>query len=417
MIVDMLLENCKIIREEEIIEANVAVENGKIHGIVKDAGSPQADEKIDMRGKIVIPGCIDPHVHFRDPGYTHKEDFETGSLSAAFGGVTTVFDMPNTKPRTASEGALKEKREIAKKKSCVDYALHYEVTDDNCEGLLDAFVYKGYLDYGKLSYEGLGKALHLLEDKIVCVHAEDYANIDESKYTELPGSHSIVRSNAVEVEAIKKILDLCFGSNTVHFCHVSTGEGLGLILGSQKRVSCEVAPHHLFLDLHDYEKLGSFAKVNPSLKSPADREALWENLKRINYVASDHAPHTKVEKDRDIRDAAAGFAGVETTLPLLLNAVSKGRLCWEDLVRLTSGGAAEQFGLNKGLDVGKDADLVVVDRKKEWRIKAENLHSKCGWTPYEGWDVKGSVEKVFLRGEPIIDMGEFLGKKGEGEEI
>ncbi|MFH1424285.1 MAG: dihydroorotase family protein, partial [archaeon] len=164
-------------------------------------------------------------------------------------------------------------------------------------------------------------------------------------------------------------------------------------------------------------KLGTAGKVNPPLRSEVDVEILWKNLGNVNFIASDHAPHTIKEKHRNVKDTAAGFPGVETTLPLLLNAANAEQLSWSELVRLTSGGASELFGLPQGIEVGNPANLVVLDRKKEQTIKADNLHSKCGWTPYEGQKVKGAVHKVFLRGELIVNGEEFTGKQGNGEEI
>ena len=415
MIVDTLLENCKIVRREDILEANIAVEGGQIHNIVK-AGAPDADERIDLKGMLVIPGCIDPHVHFRDPGFPEKEDFGSGSLSAAFGGVTTVLDMPNNKPQTISETTLNGKKDIARRKSCVDYGFHFMITRSNLNmlGRIDAPGYKAFLGSETIGFEDLEKAFGKLDNAVVCVHAEDPELINDSKFDKTrPESALEARPTKAEISAVEKILAMDFGTNRVHFCHITTPDAVGLIKGSGN-ASCEVTPNHLFFDSGHYKTLGNLIKCYPPVREKADVEGLWGSLSDVDCFGTDHAPHTIEQK----KAGSSGMPGVETMLPLMMNAVNEGRLDWKELARLCSG-AAEIFGIGeKGrIEEGFDADLAVLDRKKGWVIRAENLHSKCGWTPYEGWKVKGGVEKVFLRGSLIVDEGEFVGRPGCGEEI
>jgi len=418
--VDLLLQNCRTYNTTHMIDADIAISDGKIVEVARSKKF-DAGKKIDVDGRIVIPGVIDPHVHFRDPGHPHKGDFETESNSAIFGGVTTVFDMPNNEPRVDCEKSLEFKRKSIAGKSYVDYALVVEITEANSENLPDAFAYKAYLDSNRCSYKGLEKALKTLQNKNVCVHAENFGSINTKVYNRnKPETHSLVRNVTCESTGIKKVLKLDFGTNHVHFCHVSTGVGLGLITNNRhKNISCEATPHHLLLDIGTYNTWKSFAKVNPPLRSFDNREQLWAGLKYIDMLATDHAPHTKKEKEQPIMIAAPGFPGVETLLPLMIHQVNEGVLTWQDLVRLTSHGAMEAFGLkSKGeLVAGKDADIVVIDNSVKWNIAPENQHSKCGWTIYEGDEIHGAVDKVFLRGEMMVDGGELLGKKGQGTEI
>jgi len=417
--VDKVLENCRIMTTTGSIDADIAIDQGKIVQVARSTNMPDASERIDIRGNIVIPGVIDPHVHFREPGLEHKGDFGTESMAAAFGGVTTVFDMPNTKPRTDSLQRMQEKRALVSGKACVDYGFYYELSDKSVRHVEDAPLYKGYLDSGLFSFDSLRTVLKTLDNKVICLHAEDYESINTKKYGKKAESHSAVRPLDVEAKGISKVLHLDFGTNRVHFCHVTSGEAIGLIKSSGKNASCETCPQYLFLDVRLYKSLKNFAKVNPPLRSRESANQLWAMLSQIDLVASDHAPHLPEEKEESIELAASGFPGVETLLPLMINAVNEKQLTWQELVRLTSHGAMQVFGLrNKGeIAVGKDADIVVIDRDKEWFVDVAELHSKCSWTPYQGMQLRGTVEKVFLRGKTLVDEGEFTGKKGFGDEI
>ena len=418
MAVDLLLKNCRIVRDIGIIDGDIAIDSGMISAVARNL-SEDADIVIDIGGRIVLPGLIDPHVHFRDPGFTHKEDFESGSMSAAFGGVTTVIDMPNNKPRVDCTRALEVKRRHAKN-SYVDYGFYFEITRDNLGSLIgDRF--KVYIDAPeRADYDTLQDALKRLDRKLVAVHAEDPATIQENmkKFSSgKPSAHTKVRSVEAEITAVKRILGMDFGTNYVHFCHVSTPQGFDLIESSGKMATCEFTPHHLFLDSGAYKKLGPFAKVNPALKPRKEVEGLWERIGKVDCIGTDHAPHTAEEKQSE--NPPSGFPGVETNLLLLMNAVNSNKLSWEEVARLTSQGPSEILGLkDKGsIEVGKDADIVVVDNGLERVISAESLHSRCGWTPYENWKVKGDITKVFLRGNLIIDEMELLGREGFGVEV
>ncbi len=405
--VDLVLKNCKIVTSEKIIEANIAVDEGKIFDIKKVAGTPKADETIDLKGKIVLPGAIDPHVHFRDPGKTKKEDFYTGTLGAAFGGVTTVLDMPNNNPDIDSNAALSLKRKEIKKKAVVDYGLYAEVHDKNAEkiGKVNALAYKAYLDE-KIGYENLQNALKKLKGKLISVHPEDPEILQRKP----------ARPLEAELKAIEKITKLNFNGNRIHFAHCTSKQSVELIKKCPNS-TFEVNIQHLFLDKTYEEQLGPFVKMKPPVRTKEIREELWTCIKEIQCLSTDHAPHTLDEKESD--NPPNGIPGVEVFLQLLIDYAYRQKIEWTEVARLSSEGAAKIFGLkNKGaIEKGKDADLVVVG-KDDWHIiKAEELHSKCGWSPYNNWEVRGNIEKVFLRRGLLVDEGELIGKKGFGKEL
>ncbi len=398
---DLILKNGKIVKPEGIIEADVLIENGKILDLKKTGG--KAEKKIDCKGKLILPGIIDPHVHFREPGQIHKEDFSTGSMSAAFGGVTTVLDMPNNSPFIDTKRRFTGKLELVEKKSCIDFGLFFGISTYGRDEIskVDPVGYKFYAAEEELApIPELQNAMNQVENKVFAIHPEDPEILEkESRGTPL-----------AEYSAIKKVLELDSGTNKIHFCHVTSSKSIEL----SGDATCEVTPHHLFLDKKFADENAGFGKVHPPLRKKLEVTSLWNNLDKIDTFATDHAPHTIEEKQS--KNPPPGFPGVETLLPLMSDAVSKGRLSWSELARLTSGGA-EIYGLkNKGkIEPGSDADFAILDRKKEWKIEGDKLHSKCGWTPYEGREVKGRVEKTILRGKLIVDQREFLGRKGFGE--
>lgn len=421
--ISLLLENCRIATTTGFIDGSISVEDGKIIQISRTSHA-NAEKKIDLHGKLVIPGVIDPHVHFRDPGKTHKEDFKTGSLSALFGGVTTIFDMPNNEPITDSNFALDEKRKIAQSKSYVDYALYCAITNENLKILprISCNYFKAFASNPDIcTYETLQKALKVLDKKIVRVHAEDPETIKKNEKKLVDARVDVlskIRSVEAEVKAVEKILSMDFGTNKISFCHITSKAAIDKIRQSRKHCSIEVTPHHLFLDTNSYKALDTYASVQPPLRDAYEVSGLWSRLGYVNFLGSDHAPHTKEEKEGKILEAKPGFPGVETMLPLLVNAVNQRKLInWHQLVKLTSHGVMEAFGLKEKGEIaaGKDADLVVLDNKVEWVIDSSELHSKCGWSPYDGFRIKGRIEKVFLHGELVLDDGELLGRAEGGE--
>ncbi len=391
----------------------IGIEDGKIDFIKKSLKTTEEVKKIDG---VILPAGIDLHVHFRDPGNTEKEDFHTGSVSAACGGITTVMDMPNTEPPTDSRRRLEKKINDAAEKSVIDFGLYGLLSEDIDEMAELTDFFKVYMasstDAESLSEEELERLLKKADSHGVEVafHCEE-----EELFTE-PGEdleeHDEHRPLDSELEAIKKVKDLRYEDK--YICHITSKRSLDKV--DEYGYNSEVTPHHLFLSQE--ARLGSFGKVNPPLRDMSERYGLWEAFERdrVDSIASDHAPHLEEEKD-DFEDAPSGIPGVETMYPLLLNSVARGKISISTVLDCIARKPAERLGLRKGkIEEGYQADMIVADFRDNEPIKSENLHYKCGWTPYE--DFQGVFpKKVIYDGNVIVNEKEFIGEKGEGKYI
>jgi dihydroorotase (multifunctional complex type) len=429
----LVLKNARFMLPEKVFEGDLMVVDESISKMGKDL---QGDEEIDLQGKYVLPGLVDAHVHFREPGASEKEDWFTGSCAAAAGGVTTVLDMPNTSPPTTTKKLLDEKRKNYAYKSTVDYGFHFGASTGNMEELrkIDEIAsVKFYMGSttGSLLVESdliLLDQLRVLSERdiLATVHAED-ERVIEGQTKKLmaacrkdAGAYAESRPNKAAAEAAKRVITLSGKAKSrLHICHISTKEELEILSTYKKdqAVTCEASPHHLFLTKDDYERLGTLAKTNPPLRSKKDREALWAAVKngQVDIIATDHAPHTLESKKQDIWTAPAGVPGLETMLPLLLNEVNKGTLSLKQVIGLTSENPARIFRIrNKGrIKEGYDADLVVVDTDLEKKVSNEELYTKCGWSPFSGWKLKGWPVKTFVRGKLVYDEGKIDKIKGK----
>ena len=392
----------------------IGIENGKI---VKLAKSLEGDKIRRFGNRAILPGAIDAHVHFREPGMTHKEDFGTGSLAALNGGVTCVFDMPNTVPATTTVETLREKRALASSKSLVDFGLFAGVRQGIDVGALakEAIGFKLYMasTTAEMSVQSLADVKTELNEiassnKILAVHAEDERLRGREPEKDLD-DHLRNRNNDCEASAIKKVKEAAKHCR-LHICHVSAKDSLPLIENA-KGLTSEVTPHHLLLDKDS--KVGSHAKVNPPLRKREDRHALFKALQAgaFDIIGSDHAPHTIDEKSEDFEYAPSGMPGVETMVPLMLHLVEEKHLDLASVVRRVCTRPGEIFGVSKGkIAEGYDADLMVVDFSSCLMTKAEHMHSKCGWTAFEGMPAI-FPKAVFVRGEMILDQGEQVGER------
>ncbi len=390
-------------------------ETGQIAAIKKVL---RGDEQIDHGDALILPGCVDLHVHMRDPGLRRKEDFPSGTRSAAIGGVTTVADMPNTLPEVTTTTALDAKAAELRGRAAVDYALYAAPrSPEAVSRLANAVAFKVYMaeSTGSLQVtvprmEAIFRAAEA-QGKLVAVHAEDPGKFTQQKAKDLRG-YDAARPKVAEETAVATLARIR-GEARVHVAHVTCVEALDRVPGT---ATCEVTPHHLFLD--SSKPLGARGKVNPPLRSPADRDALWDAFRkgRIDAVASDHAPHTIEEKSVPFEEAPAGLPGVATTFPLLMRRIRTGGL---DLPRLVSAMAvrpAEILGIAKGtIEVGRNGDFIVVDPRNIEAVTANRVRYKCGWTPFEG--MEGCFPRtVYLRGETIVDDGEVV-SEGQGRLI
>lgn len=441
MLVDLLLKNAKIYTAEGIVKAGLAIEGGHIFKIAKEANLPKASANVDLKGNLVLPGLIDPHVHLRDQQLAYKEDFFSGTAAAAAGGVTSALDMPNNKPVTMSAETLRERMRLAETKTIVNVGFFSafprslgEVRSIVKEGAIGFKLYMsqriGGLDIydDEMLLQGFNRARE--QNVPVAIHAEDAEMLESTRRRmENAGRRDVnayleVHSTGAETKTIKRVVKLVKKTSVhVHFCHVSSTTGLRAILNAKKagvRVTCEVTPHHLLLASDDLQRHGTLALTNPPLRTEENVKALWTALNQgsIDSVASDHAPHTLEEKDvESVWDAKPGIPGLETMLPLLLTQINEGHLTIGDLVRVTSKRPAEVFNLKAKGSVGQgfSADLVVVDLKQEYKIDASRFYSKAKHSPFDGWKVKGKPVKTFVNGRLVMDECEVVTKPGTGQ--
>jgi dihydroorotase len=426
---EMVVENAKALLDGEIIACSIGIDEGRVRRIAKIL---RGSETFDARGMLVLPGAIDSHVHFRDLKQEEKEDWLTGSRAAVYGGVTMAVDMPNSDPPTLDEESFKIKETVAKNRSVIDFGINGGVAG-NLKRLPELWRL-GALAFGEIfmahSTGGMGvdeatlrEALNIIArlGATASIHAEDEAMHERLKIElrkDMSASvYSQLRPRESEINAVEQAIELQRETKVaMHITHISTSKTVEMI--SKAGVTCDVTPHHLLLTMGHWKRLGARAKMNPPIRRDQDREALWEAVVNgsIEVMASDHAPHTADEKDMPVREAPAGVPGVETMMPLMLKAVADRKLPLQRLVDMTSANPSLIFGINNKGRIARDydADLIFVDMSARRVITAANLHSKAGWTPYEGFEgIFPSA--VMLRGNVILDGKEFYAKRGTGQ--
>lgn len=421
---------------------DVRTRDGRIVAVDEGLDPTAGERVVDGRGRHLLPGAIDVHVHFREPGGSHKETWETGSKSAAAGGVTTVVDQPNTSPPTVDGDAFDRKADLAVA-SHVDYGINGGVTPEwEPEALFDrpllalgeVFLADSTGEMGidaDLFAEAVETAV--THDVPVTVHAEDATLFDESALSgDLGGvgttanadAWSAYRTAEAEAAAVERALAVADDAGgRIHVAHTSTPEGVDAVAESAAAgaaATCEVTPHHLFLSRENAGRLGTFGRMNPPLRSEERRAGVFERLRDgdVDVVATDHAPHTVGEKRTGLADAPSGVPGVETMYPLLLESVRTGELSLERVRDVVAANPASIFGLDrKGrIAAGADADFVLVDLTSPREIEAGALHSKCGWTPFEG--SRGVFpELTVVRGEPVYERDPVTGAEEFGDPI
>ncbi len=392
----------------------IGIEHGRIVRVKKVL---KGERHLDYNDRVILPGAIDMHTHMREPGMIKKEDFSTGTVSAAFGGTTCIFDMPNTRPPSILREDVMEKKEIASKKSWVDFGVFGGVSDSSKpERIADQVVgFKVFMSSTTGSVllsedKDIKRAMDLIRPlgKVVSVHAEDEHLLLKQEEANLK-DHAQARPMRAEASAIERLAPFSQG-NRINVCHVTCREGIEAL--AKGRFTSEATPHHMLLDLTSCARKG-FCKVNPPLRPKADKEALLEAFAsgRITMLASDHAPHTIEEKEQEFDVAPSGVPGVETSFPLMMALARKERFGLEVLVKAACEMPAQTFGLNKGvIEEGRDADLMVLDPREVTTITARKLHSKCGWTPFEGSE--GIFpQAVFLRGHLLVEDGGLVGER------
>lgn len=427
---DTIFKNANITTEDKNFSADIGVKDG----VISEIGNlnDNAETILNLKNLDLIPGVIDTQVHFREPGATHKEDLKSGTKAAILGGVTGIFEMPNTDPSTTNLEALLDKFRRAKDRSYCDYAFYVGGTEDNSkdlpnlekvDGCCGVKVFMG-LSTGSLLVSGdddLSKIMAEINSR-ASFHSEDQGHLEERKKFQVQGdtnSHEIWRNDEQCFIATKRIVQIARKYNkNIHILHVSTGQEVEFLANNKDIASVEITPQHLTLSAPDcYNELGNYAQMNPPIRDKSHQDKLWNAIGNgvADIIGSDHAPHSREEKDQVYPNSPSGMPGVQTLVPIMLNHVNNKKLSLKRFVQLTSANPARLFKIkNKGsIDIGNDADFTIIDIQKERVIENSWIASKCGWTPYDGMKVKGWPVMTVIRGNIVMKEDELFDPIGQ----
>ena len=423
---ELILKGGIVVNHDGAGPRDVAISETRITGI-GHFGAEQAGEVIDCTGLHILPGVVDSQVHLREPGAEHKEDLETGGRAAVMGGVTGVFEMPNTEPLTVTEAALADKVARASNRMYCDFAFYIGGTRDNAHLLGELEMLPGCA--GTKVFMGSSTGSLLVEDdegvaailknirRRAAFHAEDEYRLNARKDFRRdgdPSSHPEWRDAEAARLCTERLLRIARENRKrIHVLHVSTEQEFPLLAANRDIATVEVTPQHLSFALDDYERLGTLIQMNPPVREARHRLAVWKALQSglADVLGSDHAPHTLGEKSKPYPQSPSGMPGVQTLVPVMLDYVNKGRLTIERFVDLTSHGPSRIFGMaGKGrIAEGYDADLTIVDLKAKHRITNDWIESRCKWTPYHGMTVTGWPVGTFVRGARVMWNGDIIG--------
>ena len=427
--VDLLVHGGTVLTPNGLEHIDVACADGCIVALGDLQGIWSAETTLDAAGLHVLPGVIDSQVHFREPGLTHKEDLETGTRGAVLGGVTAIFEMPNTYPLTLWKADLQAKLEAARGRAWCDYAFYIGgsavnaeqlQTLENLPGCAGVKVFMGS-SFGDLLTDDETVLRRILRHgrRRMAVHAEDEARLRERKpLVDASGDvrqHNHWRDVESALKATQRIVGMAAETDRrLHVLHVTTAEEMAFLAQHKRRVTVEVTPHHLTMHAPEcYERLGSLAQMNPPVREQWHQDALWQAIREgvVDVIGSDHAPHTREEKAKPYPQSPSGMTGVQTLLPLMLDHVHAGRLSLQRLVDLTSAGPARIFGTEgKGrIALGYDADLTLVDLKAQRTIRNDWIASRSGWTPYDEMAVTGWPIHTVVRGQVAVRDEQLIG--------
>ena len=423
---DLIIKNGQCYIDSELRNMNIGVKDGKIHHISQS--SMEANDIIDAEGLIVLPGCIDTQTHFREPGSTDTEDLNSGSKAAIVGGITAVFEMPNTKPPTSTKKEFQRKLDLAKKRMYCNYAFYFGATAENADELADLKNLEGCCGIKLFAGSSTGNLLVADEEdidivfknasKVVAVHSEDEEILNKNKKLIKNGdvhTHPIWRSEECAISSTRRIVRIAERyKKKAHVLHITTKQEIDFLSQHKGNITFEITPQHLTIYAPDcYDKLGTYAQMNPPLRDKSHYDRLWYAVKNNlnDTIGSDHAPHLKVNKDKEYPNSPSGMPGVQTLMPVMLNHINDGKLSLKQLMNLVCENPVKIFGIkNKGfIKQGFDADFTIVDMHKKIIIKNENIESKCGWSPFNEFEFKGTPVFTIINGQIKMKDGKIIG--------
>ncbi len=424
---DLIIKNGSCYIDGNLKKLDLGITKDKISQI-GDLSKEKANNFFDAENLIVLPGCMDTQVHFREPGSTDTEDLNSGSKAAVVGGITGVFEMPNTKPPTSNKKEFQNKLNLAKNRMYCNYAFYFGATPDNHKDLSELKNLEGCCGVKLFAGSSTGTLLVDKEkdiekvfektSKIVSVHSEDEEILNLRKKLIIKGNvltHPVWRNEECAISSTRKIVKIAKRLNKkAHILHVTTKEEVDFLSQNKGNITFEITPQHLTLTSPEcYEKLGTFAQMNPPIRDKSHFDRLWYAV-RNNYndtIGSDHAPHLKKNKQKEYPDSPSGMPGVQTLLPVMLNHINEGRLKLDQLVKLLCENPTNIFGIqNKGfINKSFDADFTIIDLNKVIEIKNEKIESKCGWSPFDGYKFKGTPVATIINGKIKMKNGKILG--------
>ena len=432
---DTILKGATIVNHDGIGQRDIGIRNGRIEAI-RSLSTNSAGEVVDCTGLHILPGVVDSQVHFREPGLEHKEDLETGSLAAVLGGVTSVFEMPNTKPLTTSAETLEDKIRRGRHRMHCDFAFWVGGTRENANDVAELERLPGAAGIKVFMGSSTGNLLVEDDDGVRTIlkntrrraafHSEDEFRLKERENLRVagdPSSHPVWRDEIAALQCTERLVRIARETGArIHVLHISTAEEIDFLQGHKDVATCEATPHHLTLSADEYATLGNLIQMNPPVRDKRHRDGVWKGVDQgiIDVLGSDHAPHTMEEKQKPYPASPSGMTGVQTLVPIMLDHVNAGKLSLERFVDLSSHGPNRIFGMaRKGrIAVGYDADLTIVDMKRRETITHEQAGSKAGWTPYHGKTVTGWPVGTFVRGMKVMWEAEIVNpNKGEPVEF
>ena len=424
---DLIIKNGKCYIDRDLKNQDIAVKDGKIVEIGKITS--ETKEVFDAKGLNVLPGCIDTQTHFREPGSTDTEDLHSGSRAAIVGGITSVFEMPNTNPPTSNKIEFQKKIDLAKNRMYCNHAFYFGATADNANELADLKNLEGCCGIKLFAGSSTGNLLVADEkdiekvfqssSKVVAVHSEDEEILNKNKKLIKDGdvhSHPVWRSEECAISSTRRIVKIAERyKKKAHVLHITTKQEIDFLSQHKGNITFEITPQHLTIYAPDcYNELGTYAQMNPPIRDKSHYDRLWYAIKNNfnDTIGSDHAPHLKKNKEKNYPNSPSGMPGVQTLMPVMLNHVNEGKLTLEQLMNSVCENPVKIFGIiGKGfIKEGYDADFTIVDMNKKIVIKNENIESKCGWSPFDGFEFKGTPVATIVDGQIKMKEGKIIGK-------